>query len=46
MMDKGIIVAWTALNYTIKRRSRTFLVQKEHILVAESNQVLLLPDNP
>jgi hypothetical protein len=40
MMYEGIIAAWTALNNTIRRRGRAFTVQKEHILVAESNQVL------
>ena len=39
MMYEGIIAAWTALN-AIRHPSRTFTVQKEHILVAESNQVL------
>ena len=40
MIYRGIIAAWTALNNTIRRLSRTSGVQKELILVAESNQVL------
>jgi DNA-binding response OmpR family regulator len=40
MIYEGIIAAWTALNNTIRHWSRTFAVQKELILVVESNPVL------